>query len=58
MEIKSEDEYKEELEKDFFSHFFDSGWEPVNGKTKEVNIRKDTNKSNRSWFRIFVRNII
>jgi len=43
--IDSENEYKKLLEKNFFPIFFDEGWKPIIGKTKEKPIRYDTRRS-------------
>jgi len=42
MTFKSEDDYKEHLEKHFFPDFFDNDWTPVYNETKEVWIRQKT----------------
>lgn len=42
----SEAELCHELEKHFFPYFFDAGWKPIIGETKEVYIRKTSIKYN------------
>lgn len=50
VKYDNENEYKKYLEMKFFSYFFDKPWEVTIGKTKEVPIRKDTNRSIIDYF--------
>lgn len=48
--LKSEKEYKEYLELNFFPKFFDDGWKVVIGETKEKRIRRDSKRSRIDYF--------
>ncbi len=48
--FETENEYKQQLEKQFFSQFFDGNWIPIPGVTKERQIRIDTNRSIIDYF--------